>query len=62
VFADAIQKGDPRTKNLYFDVVTVADGQPEAELKRFAARIRQVSLKRVLHAATSGRRTLGRTG
>lgn len=40
VFADAIQKGDPRTKNLYFDVATVADEQPNDELKRFAAYFR----------------------
>jgi predicted TIM-barrel fold metal-dependent hydrolase len=54
VFADAIQKGDPRTKNLYFDVATVADEQPEAELKRFAARIRQVGVKRVLFGSDLG--------
>ena len=54
VFADAIQKGDPRTKNLYFDVATVADEQPEDELKRFAARIRQVGVKRVLYGSDLG--------
>lgn len=54
VFADAIQKGDPRTKNLYFDVATVADEQPEEELKRFAARIRQIGVKRVLYGSDLG--------
>jgi predicted TIM-barrel fold metal-dependent hydrolase len=54
VFADAIQKGDPRMKNVYFDVATVADEQPEEELKRFAARIRQVGLKRVLYGSDLG--------
>jgi predicted TIM-barrel fold metal-dependent hydrolase len=53
-YADAIQKGDPRTKNLYFDVATVADNQPEAELQRFAARIRQVGLHRVLYGSDAG--------
>jgi predicted TIM-barrel fold metal-dependent hydrolase len=51
------QHGDPRTKNFYFDVATVAtvaDGQPEDELKRFAARIRQVGLKRVLYGSDLG--------
>jgi predicted TIM-barrel fold metal-dependent hydrolase len=48
------KKGDPRTKNLYFDVATVADEQPEEELKRFAARIRQVGLKRVLYGSDLG--------
>jgi predicted TIM-barrel fold metal-dependent hydrolase len=46
VYADAIQKGDPRTKNLYFDVATVADEQSEETLKQFAARIRQIGARR----------------
>jgi predicted TIM-barrel fold metal-dependent hydrolase len=54
VYADAIQKGDPRTKNLYFDVATVADDQREETLKRFAARIRQVGVKRVLYGSDLG--------
>jgi predicted TIM-barrel fold metal-dependent hydrolase len=54
VFADAIQKGDPRMKNVYFDVATVADEQPEAELKRFAERIHQVGIKRVLFGSDLG--------
>lgn len=54
VYAEAIQKGDPRTKKLYFDVATVADSQPEAELKRFAERIRQVGVDRVLFGSDRG--------
>lgn len=54
VYADAIQKGDPRTKNLYFDVATVADEQSEATLKQFAARIRQVGVKRVFYGSDLG--------
>jgi predicted TIM-barrel fold metal-dependent hydrolase len=48
VYADAITAGDPRTRNLYFDVTTVADRQSEATLRQFAARIRQVGINRVL--------------
>ena len=47
VYANAITAGDPRTKNLYFDVTTVADRQTEATLRQFAARIRQVGIHRV---------------
>jgi predicted TIM-barrel fold metal-dependent hydrolase len=54
VYADAISKGDPRTKNLYFDVATVADQQSDATLKTFAARIRQVGLTRVLFGTDLG--------
>jgi predicted TIM-barrel fold metal-dependent hydrolase len=54
VYADAISKGDPRTKNLYFDVATVADEQSEATLKTFADRIRQVGLHRVLFGSDLG--------
>ena len=54
VYADAIAAGDPRTKNLYFDVATVADEQKDEVLKKFAERIRQVGLKRVLFGADLG--------
>ncbi len=49
VYAKAIAANDPRTKNLYFDFATVADGQSKEVLKTFAERIRQVGLKRVLY-------------
>ena len=54
VYAEAIQKNDPRTKNVYFDVATVADGQSEAVLKKFAERIRQIGVKRVLFGTDLG--------
>jgi uncharacterized protein len=54
VYADAISAGDPRTKNLYFDVATVADEQTEETLKKFAQRIRQVGLQRVLYGTDMG--------
>jgi predicted TIM-barrel fold metal-dependent hydrolase len=54
VYADAIAAGDPRTKNLYFDVATVADGQSDATLSQFATRIRQVGPKRVLFGTDLG--------
>jgi predicted TIM-barrel fold metal-dependent hydrolase len=54
VFADAITAGDPRTKNLYFDIATVADGQTVEVLRKFAERIRQVGLQRVLYGTDMG--------
>ena len=60
VFADAVAAGDPRTKNLYFDVATVATDQPDAELVRFAQRIRQIGVERILYgsdASFGGRNT-----
>ncbi len=54
VYADAITAGDPRTKNLYFDVATVADEQPAEVLRTFARRIRQVGLQRVLFGTDLG--------
>jgi predicted TIM-barrel fold metal-dependent hydrolase len=49
VYAEAISADDPRTKNLYFDVATVADRQSDQVLQTFAQRIRQVGLHRVLY-------------
>jgi predicted TIM-barrel fold metal-dependent hydrolase len=54
VYAEAIAKGDPRTKNLYFDFATVADGQTQEVLKKFAERIRQIGPKRVLYGTDLG--------
>jgi predicted TIM-barrel fold metal-dependent hydrolase len=54
VYADAIARHDRRTKNLYFDVATVADQQSEAVLQTFAKRIRQVGTKRVLFGTDLG--------
>jgi predicted TIM-barrel fold metal-dependent hydrolase len=36
------------TRNLYFDVASVADRQPPDVLKTFAMRMRQIGLRRVL--------------
>lgn len=54
VYADAISAGDPRTKNLYFDIATVADEQKPEVLQKFAQRIRQVGLQRVLYGTDMG--------
>jgi predicted TIM-barrel fold metal-dependent hydrolase len=54
VFADAISAKDPRTKNLYFDIATVADGQTPEVLKKLALRIRQVGPQRVLFGTDMG--------
>jgi predicted TIM-barrel fold metal-dependent hydrolase len=50
VYADAVSSGDPRTKNLYFDVAEaalVARGQTET-LRTIARRIHQIGVTRVL--------------
>jgi predicted TIM-barrel fold metal-dependent hydrolase len=54
VFAKAIAAGDPRTKNLYFDVATVADMQTDQTLQTFAQRIRQMGPRRVLFGTDLG--------
>lgn len=54
VYAEALAAGDPRTKNLYFDIATVADGQSEEVLQKFAERMRQVGLNRVLYGTDAG--------
>lgn len=54
VYAEAIAANDPRTKNLYFDIATVADIQPVEVLQKFAQRIRQVGLQRVLYGTDAG--------
>lgn len=54
VYAEAIAAGDPRTKNLYFDVATVADGQPDEVLRKLAERIRQMGPMRVLFGTDLG--------
>jgi predicted TIM-barrel fold metal-dependent hydrolase len=49
-YAEAIASGDPRTKNLYFDVtncVTLRHDQSDEELNLIAKRLRQVGLKRI---------------
>ena len=48
VFADAVAKGDPRTKSLYFDVTTLgAPALPETA-QRWARMIRQIGFERIV--------------
>jgi uncharacterized protein len=51
VYADAISAGDPRTRNLYFDLATVADEQTAEDEKLLARRIRQIGLRRILYGS-----------
>ena len=51
VFADAMQRQDPRTRNMYFDVATVADLQTHDQLELLAKRFRQIGLKRILYGS-----------
>ena len=53
VFADAMQRQDPRTRNMYFDVATVADLQTHDQLELLAKRFRQIGLKRILYGSDS---------
>jgi predicted TIM-barrel fold metal-dependent hydrolase len=50
VFADAVTKRDPRTRQLWFDVTGIGSvpQMTVEELKLFAARIRQLGVERVL--------------
>ena len=49
VFANAVEKGDPRMKNVYFDVASDAvASSPDTVLEQVAKRLRQVGMKRVL--------------
>jgi predicted TIM-barrel fold metal-dependent hydrolase len=52
VFVEAIDKGDPRTKNLYFDVTTVVLPMTSAErLALIARRLRQLGLQRIVYGS-----------
>ncbi|HEX8397074.1 MAG TPA: amidohydrolase family protein [Pyrinomonadaceae bacterium] len=62
VFADAVAAGDPRTKNMYFDLTEVEaaaaiTSNPSQTMQQIARFIRQIGLKRILYgsdaAATS---------
>jgi predicted TIM-barrel fold metal-dependent hydrolase len=52
VFADAVERRDPRMRNVYFDVATnvTAETTPE-EAALIAKRIRQVGVRRVLYGS-----------
>lgn len=52
VLAEAVAKGDPRTRNLWFDVATVAVPENSAELSALLVkRIRQIGVKRILYGS-----------
>ena len=52
VFVEAIEKGDPRTKNMYFDVTTVVLPVTSTErLALIAKRLRQLGLQRILYGS-----------
>ena len=60
VLAEAVERGDPQTGKLYFDVATVADLQKHDQLELLAKRIRQIGPRRILYgsdAAFGGRST-----
>lgn len=59
VYAEAVAAGDPRTRNLYFDVAESVPGAlgSEEALREIAQRIRQIGLDRILYgsdATTAG--------
>lgn len=50
VFVDAIRSGDPRAKNLWFDVTAVVDEKQSPAVKeQIARRIRELGIRRVLY-------------
>ena len=52
VLADAVSAGDPRTRNLYFDVATSVTMQTSAEDAKFIAdRLRQIGLNRIFYGS-----------
>lgn len=53
VFVDGVRRHDPRARNLYFDVATVADLQKPDQLALLATRIRQIGPERVLYGSDS---------
>lgn len=53
VFADAVSSGDPRARNLYFDLTEIepgAGGSAEA-MEEIARRLRQIGLERILYGS-----------
>jgi predicted TIM-barrel fold metal-dependent hydrolase len=52
VFVEAIEKGDPRTRRLLFDVTSVAAGNlPPDRAQLIATRIRQLGLNRIMYGS-----------
>jgi predicted TIM-barrel fold metal-dependent hydrolase len=53
VLADAVERHDPRTRNLWFDVASLANGAPPGDAERLVRRIRQVGVDKVLYGSDS---------
>lgn len=52
VFADALAAGDPRVRNMLFDVTTVIDPKTSpARLKLVASRLRQLGMRRIVYGS-----------
>lgn len=56
VFADAVAAGDPRAKNLYFDLTEVEaaaaiTSDPAETMRAIAQRLRRIGLKRILYGS-----------
>ena len=55
VFADAVAKKDPATKNLYFDITTIVfPGTSADDRHRIAQRIRQLGVRRIVYGSDLG--------
>lgn len=53
-FAEAFQKGDPRTRNIFFDFAgLVYKDMPKAAAELMVARMRRIGLDRILYASDS---------
>ena len=53
VYADAVSAGDPRTRNLYFDIaeVALAISKTPAAAPKVVSRMRQIGLQRILYGS-----------
>jgi predicted TIM-barrel fold metal-dependent hydrolase len=53
IYADAVSAGDPRTRNLYFDIaeVALAISRTPAAAPKVVARMRQIGLHRILYGS-----------
>jgi uncharacterized protein len=52
VLADAVEKGDPRIRNFYFDVTTVVlPGTSEDRLALITKRLRSLGMQRILYGS-----------
>jgi predicted TIM-barrel fold metal-dependent hydrolase len=58
VFADAIAARDPRTRNLYFDVASLVDGETLPNLHLDVERMRQIGLDRILFGSEAFTKSL----